>query len=361
MSAFLFLGVHDLDLYSTPMDSNSGVRLINITSTENLLEIKPRFIENGRSVLFLVFSGDYLSPKPWDYRLSKSDREGQAVDYLTPNGVLDYNVLPDEHGILVLKARSGLEMDETDFDFYDDLQGWELWYFNLQSSEMVLLEASTELPISVGYYMLGLGMLPDFDSDEFLVSSPKETAQIIIRRHKKEDLSYFRFCHPDSIDNDGILFETEAWKSYSDTPWWPTITWLDENNFVTVSFESNEDCHITQYEGLFSIVKVDLQSKSREVLFQDLLLSPFPKIVLDPSATFLYFQRMGEDKEITELWSLNLKTKSSEMIYKVKGELGEVRFSLDGSSLIFTQFEGNNFDIICLDLDINKIHRLAGK
>ncbi|MFQ6112829.1 MAG: hypothetical protein ACE5NG_01935, partial [bacterium] len=263
ISASLVLGMNNRDAHSGPKDSTSGLRPKNITRTDSLLEIKPRFIESGRSVLFLVFSGDYLRPKPWDYRLSKSDRDGQAVDYLTTNGVLDYNVLPDEQGILVLEATQSLKMSQPDYDSYDEMEGWELWYLNIKGGEKVLLESSNDLPISVGYYMLGLGILPKVSSFEYLIYSPQKTAQIVIRQEKKQDLSYFRFYYPDRTRREEVLFETEAWNSYSHTPWWPTITWLDENNFATMRFESNDDCQLLQYDGLFSIVKVDLESKSQ--------------------------------------------------------------------------------------------------
>jgi hypothetical protein len=361
ISIVLAIGAINYDVHSTPRDSNSRIRLRNITRTDNLLEIKPRFAENGSSVLFLVFNGDYLSPKPWDYRLSKSDRDGHASHYLTSGGVLDYTVLPDEQGILVLKVNQSFITSKPDCDSYDEIQGWELWYFSLKGNERVLLESSKDLHISVGHYMLGLGILPELNSDEYLISSPQKTVQILIRREKRQDLSYFRFYDHNTVGGKEVLFETESWKSYSQTPWWPTMTWLDESKFITMNFESNEDFQFTQHEGLFSIVKVDLKSNSQEILFKDSSLSPFPRMVLDPSAANLYFQKFGEHKDVTELWSLNLETKVAEMIYKVKGELGEVRFSLDGLSLIFTQLLENNFDIIRLDLDTNRIRSLAGK
>ncbi|MFQ5823168.1 MAG: hypothetical protein ACE5JB_03845 [bacterium] len=355
-------GINEPDVFAKQMDSNSRIYFKNITHTKNLLEIKPRFVENGRSVLFLVFSGDYLSPKPWDYRLSKSDREGLTTSYLTTKGVLDYNVLSDDQGILVLKVNPTLKINNADYDLNDEIQGWELWYINLQGDEKVLLEASKVLPLSVGYYMLGLGVLPNINFDEFVISSPKKTSQFIVRRYKKREFSYFfKFYHLNTLGKEEVFFKTEARNSYSDWTYWPIITWLDENNFITLSFKSNVDSQVAKGKGLFSLVKVDLQSMSQEILYEDFSFRPFPRFVLNPTATKLFFQRLGEEKDTTELWSLTLDTKIPKMIYKVKGELGEVRFSLDGSSVVFTQRQENNFDIIRVDLDRNKIQKLAGE
>jgi hypothetical protein len=129
------------------------------------------------------------------------------------------------------------------------------------------------------------------------------------------------------------------------------VVWLDESSFITVRFQSIPDERFPQSEGLFSIVRVDLNEPSETHLFSDFALKPFPKIALHPSASTLYFHKVGKAYETTELWRLNLVTKLAEMIYSVEGDLGDVRFASDGSSLVFTQLIDHNFDIIRVDLE----------
>lgn len=361
VTLILLLGVWGHKLHSAPTDSNSPRPFKNITRSSHLLEVKPRFIENDKSVLYLVFCGDTLSPKPWDYRLSKSDRDGNSFFYLTQKGVLDYNVLPNEQGIIVLKVDPSSKFNNFENKFYEQIQDWELWYYNLQGGERVLLEESNCLPLSVGFSMLGLGAFPDLDSEEYLITSPQKTEQFVIQKERVQDANYFKYYQLGENDEEQAIFETEIWNSYSDLNWWPTIIWLNENTILTTKFSSEPETHFPQSKGWFSIVKINLKIKSQEILYEDHLLNPFPKFVLNPMATDLYFQRLSEDKNITELWKINLLTKVREQIYEVNGELGEARFSLDGSSLVLTQLRQNNFDIIRLDLNPNGMHQIADK
>jgi hypothetical protein len=334
--------------YSTSMPVGSNMYFKNITHSDHQLEMNPRFIENGTKILFLIFTGNPESPKPWDYMLSSSDREGHSIYYITSQGVLDYNVLSDEFGVLVLKAITTAE--NWDIDAYEDIREWELWYLDLENRVNVLLESSKGLPLSEGYKILGLADLPNHQLAQFSTQSPRRTTRLLVQREEKEEKYFYKFYVEKGVGRK-VIFTTEAWQSYSHNEWWPAVVWLDESSFITVRFQSIPDERFPQSEGLFSIVRVDLNEPSETHLFSDFALKPFPKIALHPSASTLYFHKVGKAYETTELWRLNLVTKLAEMIYSVEGDLGDVRFASDGSSLVFTQLIDHNFDIIRVDLE----------
>ncbi|MFQ5770627.1 MAG: hypothetical protein ACE5HX_08830 [bacterium] len=196
---------------------------------------------------------------------------------------------------------------------------------------------------------------------QFLKKSPQNTTQILIQRETQGKFLYFNFYLIDNFARKKKIFMTESWQSYSDMNWWPSLIWLNETKFITIGFYSDIEQSLPQSEGLFSIVQIDLNDFSKEILYTDLEIKPFPKFVLNPSLTDLYFQKAGKQSDSTELWKLDLAEKNAEMIYSVQGDLGEIRFSSDGSSFVFTQLLANNFDIIRIDLDRNHIRQLVGK
>lgn len=340
---------------SSPAGPNSKFHFKNITHSNDYFEINPRFVDNGNQVLFLVFTGDPESPNPWDYVLTKSDREGHTAYYLSTKGVLDYNVLANDTGVLVLKVVASIMAGEFGAEAYEDIKDWELWHLNFRDNQEVLLESSMGLPLSEGYKMLGLADLPKSKSGQIMSASPRKARRLIIQRERKDRLWFFKYFLFDENSNRQEVFETESWRSYSDMDWWPKLCWLDDNSFLTISFTSILDKDFSQSEGVFSIVKVDLTTKTSQILYSDFYLSPFPKFVLNSSATLLYFQKLQD--EVTELWRLNLFNRNAEVIYRVKGHLGEVRLSLDESSLVFTQLFENNFDIIRLDMSRERIQQ----
>ncbi len=345
--------------YSTSIPVNSNLYFKNITHSEHQLEMNPRFIENGSKILFLIFTGNPESPKPWDYMLSSSDREGHSVYYVTSEGVLDYNVLSNERGVLVLKVIP--TAPNANIEIYEDIRDWELWYLDLENEVNVLLESSKGLPLSEGYKILGLADLPNHRMAQFTSHSPRRTTWLRVQREEKDEMYFFKFYVEKGAGRNAI-FTTEAWQSYSHNGWWPAVVWIDESSFITVRFQSIPDERFPQSEGLFSIVRVDLNEPSETHLFSDFALKPFPKIALNPAANALYFQlyfhKFGKGYETTELWRLNLETKHAEMIYSVEGDLGEVRFASDGSSLVFTQLIEHNFDIIRVDLQQHNLQNL---
>ena len=341
--------------------SSSNFHSKNLTYAIDQLALNPRFIENGREVLFLIFSGDPNSPKPWDYKLSRSDCDGQEAYFMTAGGVLDYNVLADEHGVLVLMALPSLQAEESHNDLYEEIRDWELWYLDLSSEEHSLLESARGLPLAEGYKILGLADLPNSTTGQITTASPRKTQRVLIKRQAVGFQDYFSYHLLGDPDPEVEALRTEAWHSYHDSEWWPDVVWLDESNLITLRFQSLLNEAFPQNEGLFSIVKIDLFSKSVTELHSDFLIKPFPRLALNPEASALFFQKFGKEDDITELWKLSLTDDAAEIVYSTHGDLGEARFASHGKSLVFTEVTDNHFDIIRLDLDRGRISNVVGR
>ena len=337
-------------------EASSKFYFKNLTRTQDYIEVNPRFVNDGNYVLFLVFVGNPASPGPADYVLTKCDRDGHLIYYMSTRGVLDYNVLENESGVLVLKAVEDPETATAESSTpYEQQQAWELWYINFENDEEVLLEASMGLPLSEGYRMLGLTDLPDSNLGQIRSLSPHKTNQLLVKRDRVDDYWVFRYYRVTDDSEPDEVFRSESWVPLTDQEWWPTIRWLNESTFVTVSFNSALDEKFPQSQGLFSIVSVDLEHGTGEVLYSDFDIHPFPKVVLSPSGQNLYFQKSRNG--FSEIWRLNLVSRSAEILYRVEGELGEVRISPDETSLVFTQHTEDNFDIIRLDVDSGHLRR----
>lgn len=332
----------------------------NITRTIEQLAVNPRLIGNGSQILFLTFSGDPNHPKPWDYKLSRADRDGNSAYFLTSSGVLDYSVLTNERGVLILMAIPSLQANPECERLYEEIREWELWHLDLESEEKQLLESSSNLPLSDGYKILGLADLPQSVTGSISSRSPDKTRQIMIQRQPAGINFYFKYLRVDNAKKQVEVFRTASWQSYHDNEWWPEIVWLNERSLLTIGFQNLFNDSFPQSEGLFSIVKVDLISGATQNLHSDFSIKPFPRMALNPDGSALFFQKCGFDNS-SELWKLNLTNDAAEMIYSVAGELGDSRFAADGKSLVFTEVTDQHFDIIRLDLERNSIENVVGR
>ncbi len=337
--------------------ANSRFYYKNLTHTAQHLEVNPRFIQNGEHVLFLVFTGDPQAPKPWDYVLTKADRDGQVAHYLSSRGVLDYTVLNDETGVLVLKAVFPEHRDEPlSTTPYEEIREWELWYISFESGEEVLVESSMGLPLAEGYRILGLADLPNTTTGTVRSRSPKGRQEVLLRRERADGYWVFRYyLAREPAAPPQRFFTTESWVPVKDSEWWPSVLWLDDDVLLTLAFNSSLADKFPQSRGVFSIVRLDLSARTGEILYSAEDIRPYPKFALSPSGRNLYFQKQSGGE--TELWRLNLLNRSAEMLYGVEGDLGEVRISRDERSLVFTQQTDDNFDIIRLDIDSGRLQR----
>ncbi|MFQ5603161.1 MAG: hypothetical protein ACE5HS_07825 [bacterium] len=347
-------------LHSQPLRPNANFHFTNVTNSNRIMEVNPRFIQKGRRILYLEFVGKPFAPQPWDYRLVMVNQDGSDKIALETTGVIDYNVRPDDQSVLLLKSPTAVQFTSND-DLASSIFDWEIWNLSLLNGEKVLLESSSGLPLSEGYRILGRSEIPAGQLPEFRTTSPKNTFQMVLRRTQSDGSLRVTFTLIQSNGMEQEIFRTECWKSYSDLEWQPSVIWLDESHFITLGFVSNVQARFPQSEGLFSIVRIDLQNASQEILYSDAEIRPFPKFVLNPTATELYFQKANAEKGTAELWKLNLLLKGAELVYWVNGDLGEPRFSNDGRSFVFTRLMNNNFDILRADLDREYFLRVASE
>lgn len=346
---------------SAEQKSNSDYALKNITQSKDRQEINPSIIKDGRFILYLMFTGNPNSPMPWDYRLEKIDQEGRTSS-LTSAGVIDYNVSKDNQRVILLRSSGQPEkqtLAECSMFGYENLKNWELWQMDIETGAEQLITTANDLPLSEGYKLLGRNNR--LSMGRFLSESPEKTNKILVKHRFHGDYGFLAFQH---FQNDGskkVIFQSETWKSYAHLTWLPTIAWLDESTFVTLSFQSHVDPKFPQNNGIFSLVKINLESGAIDLLHKDRRIHPFPKLVLAPSGYELFFRKFEEDKNTTQLWRYNLMSGNVELVYSVEGDLGEPRFSQDGLSIVFTQLKNDNFDIIRLDLTKYNVERIASR
>jgi len=332
----------------------------NITQSEGRLEINPTFIDNDHSILYLVFTGDPFAPHAWDYKLERSNVEGQSRFSLTCTGIIDYQVSEDAQKVFLLRSASDRQVENfLDCETNNEVKDWEVFDLDLQTGEKQQVAAANGRPLSEGYKLLGMATGLDA-SDQYFAKSTHGSSQVLVKRRFYENHGFISFQYFKNDGSSKTVFKTEAWKPYAHLNWLPTITWLDETSFITLGFQGTFDKKLPQSHGSFSIVKIDIKDEGIELLHKDSRIHPFPKMVMAPSGIELYFRKLA-NRDITQLWRLNIITKETDLIYSVRGDLGEPRFSKNRSSMVFTLLSNNNSEIIRLDLERGKTGRIASR
>ena len=331
----------------------------NITQSKDRFEINPRFVNDDSNILYLVFTGDPFTPQPWNYKLEKSNMEGQSRISLTSSGIIYYQVSGNARKVFLLRSAGDRQVEKfLDCETNTEIKDWQVFELDLQTGEKQEVAAANGRSISEGYKLLGLETGLDV-SDQYFSKSTQGSNKILVKRRFSENNGFISFQYFKNNGSTKTVFKTEAWKPYAHLNGLPTITWLDENSFVTLGFQSSFDKKLPQSGGSFSIVKVDIK-EGIELLYKDSRIHPFPKMVMAPNGIELYFRRL-EDRVTTQLWRLNIITKEADLIYSVRGDLGEPRFSKNSSSMVFTLLSNNNSEIIRLDLERDNTGRIVSR
>ena len=84
----------------------------NITQSQDRLEINPTFMDNDHTILYLVFTGEPFAPQPWNYKLEKSNAEGQSRFSLTSSGVIEYQISDDGQKVFLLRSAGNRQVEE---------------------------------------------------------------------------------------------------------------------------------------------------------------------------------------------------------------------------------------------------------
>lgn len=357
---FVLVGLMLTQAISAPSDSGSRANITNLTDSPAHYEFNPSFAEQGRSVLFLMFNGDVDDPRPWDYVLCKSDILGHTWSYVSAAGVIDYRVQDDGYHVLILRTDPERTFEGSGLEFYSSRCNWEIRRLDLRTESELLVESAKNEPLTRGYARLGVDGLPDFELGRSISRSPDGQRNIIVRREKNRDRYFFNFSQIKEGSRRDI-YSTEAWKSYRDEEWFPKVVWLQNNSFLTVTFRSDPNPKFPQSEGLFSIVKFNLNNDDSEVVYKAAALEPFTNLCYNPYTRDIFFQKMNANTNKIELCRLNSFDKDVEIVYESDWQLGELRFEPQGSEAVLTGFQNDNSDIFRLTLNGHRIQRLVNK
>jgi len=345
---------------SAPFDAGSKYNVTNITDSPDNYELNPSFAEQGKSILFMLFTGDVDDPRPWDYILCKSDLYGHTWSYVSTAGVIDYRVQDNRHDVLILRTDPDRDFEGSDMEFYSSRCDWEIWQLDLRTEKQRLVEDANNQPIALGYARLGVTGLPDFERGRSVKRAPDGKRKIIVQREKKQGRYFFTFYQQETESRHEI-HSTEAWQSYRDTEWFPPIVWLDNSTFLTVAFRSNFHPKFPQSEGFFSIVNFNLNNANSEVVYEAESLEPFTNLCYNPNTADIFFQRMNANTKKTELCQLNSNGKAVEIVYESDGQLGKLKFDYPGTEMVLTEFQHSGSDIMRLTLRGQQIQRLVNK
>jgi len=328
----------------------------NITNSEDVQEVHPAFTQDGASVVFMEFTGSPLGPGLPDYRLILVDRDGHSYRTIVSEGVIDYRLGPDEAQLMYLKGSRTDGASESDLDFSSQEIVWDLWRLDLESGGNRLVELGGDRDLSAGYRALQVSAY-DRRSGEIWIPSPSGRRTVIttLVPNKKEYASVNLF-QIDGARDARLVLTSDAYQTHHHYSWLPEIVWLDEQTLVIVQYEGANGASDA---AKWSLVEIDLADHGKKKLYSSNRIKAFPKMSLDISRTLLYFQQLPAAGTGTELWRLNLATGKADIVYHTDAELGKAWCSPIGSSLVMTQLLDGKFDIIRLDLELNKLERLA--
>lgn len=319
----------------------------NVTNSENILEVSPRFVGDGSHIVFLEYQNTTGNITPWDYKLVMCDRNGYSFNYLTETGVIDYEVMPGGLEIQYLFSKEKFANEAFDeVTFYNEVDVWELWQLNLKTNVRRLVEKSNGRLLSEGYKLLGGHGLPDYYEGRYATQSP-DGKRIVFIQIEAPFVKFYEIVE----GNKKLIHSSELYRTYGHIPWIPQVVWQSEDNFITLEYQEAE-------AALFRIVSIDLAQNVTSVIYEDENINAFPKMNLDEFATMLYFLKKGED-DGSELWRVSLNKRDAKLIYRHSSQIGTAFSSMDGTSIVFSQLDNNNFDIVRLDFGSNKIQRLT--
>jgi len=345
----LLLCVPLIALASQP---RAGSLFKNITQSDTVQEVKPAFTEDGTSVVFMAFTGTLLGPGLPDYCLVLADRDGHSRKTIVPNGVIDYRLGQDETRLTYLKGSTKNRVAEFDLDFGSGEIGWDLWMLDLGSGESTLVEQGRGRELSAGYHALNVSDY-DLQRGEIWNPSPAGTRMVIAALIPNDENPRINLFQVEGPHEPRLFLTTGVYLTHHHYSWLPEIVWIDEQSVIVLRYDG------ARGTSKWSLVVVDLARRTEKTLYASNRVKAFPKMSLDFSKSLLYFQQLPASGSGTELWRLNLATGEADMVYHTEAELGKAYSSPVGSSLVMTQLLNGKFDIIRLDLGLNKLERLA--
>ncbi len=350
----LFVVLSQSFLSATPGLAGGNAYSKNLTGTDLRQEVNPRFTADGENVIYMEFTGDPDNPAPWDYRLLLTDRNGFGVKALTLPGVLDFQVLANGRDLLFVQ----MVLPPDGFGGFDTVGSRvvrQLKRLNLETQSEQIVETDAAQSLAAVYAAVGLELAGYFLHGDILSVSPAATNRVSIVNDPAGQSIRILQRAAGKPEADRTLLHSDLYLTQQDLPWRPSVIWLDEFSLISNNYESAaEDASA----GRFAINRIDLRTGVTTLLYASGRVRPFPRLALNNTGSVVYFQQNGGNG-VTELWGLNLTTGYADKIYETLAEPGTPRCSPDGASLVFTQLENQDFDIIRLDLERNRIRSLA--
>lgn len=331
----------------------------NVTDSIDKCEISPTFVNHGRQVLFLIFDGDEMQPRLWDYRLAISNRDGGSTEVLTGKGVIDYVVKDSGNQVYFLLYTGNVDSPPEDTG-NPDIRKWAIYRLALDTRKIAFVEASGDRPLLQGLEALGVAKIYDATAQQMIYPSPFGDTKVILKRTNENGTPELIYSLGHARDAATSFYTTDAWQTHGHYAWFPPVVWLDDENILTLRFAKSQHLRFPQKQGVFSIVKVNLSTGVASPILTDAFIDPFTSLSVNSTAEAVYFQRRSFDDRYSELWAVNPSTGETGRLYWLSGQLSGCQLSSDGSSILFTQLLEGNFDIVRLDLNTNNRLRLAG-
>ncbi len=319
----------------------------NVTSSKNIMELNPRFVGDGSNIVFLEYQNTTDKITQWDYKLVMCDRNGHNFNYLTETGVIDYEMMPGGLEIQYLFSEGKFANEAFDeYTFYNQVDKWELRQLDLKTNISKVVEKSNGRLLAEGYKLLGGNGLPDYYKGRYTTQSP-DGKRVVFIQIEDPFVKFYEIVKGDKK----LIYSSDLYRTYGHIPWIPQVVWRSEDDFITLDYRETE-------AGLFRIVSIDLAQNITSIIYEDENINAFPKMNLDDFATMLYFSKNGE-ADISELWQISLDERDAKLIFTHSSQIGTVFSSMDGTSIVFSQLDKNDFDIVRLDFGSNKIQRLT--
>ncbi len=324
----------------------------NLTTSVDLEEVAPTFVQDGASVVFMEFTGDPFDPKVSDYRLVLTDREGTEFKVLTTSGVVQYWPGPGRNELSYMTVPANTAGDTESCSAKAGMLG-TFWTVNLDTGVLHRDEPGSRRSPVKGQGMYG-ALCQDLKNGELVLSSPDASATIKMAQERAGEQQLINLFHLEDQEM-SLVHTTELYLTGSHFGWRPEMLWRDERSFLTLKYVGSEESET----GEWSIMEITLDQNESAALYRSKRIKPFPRMALDVAAGSVCFQQTAAASVGTELWRLNLATGAVDMIYRTQAELGEISLSPVGSSLVTTQLLNDRFDIIRVDFDLNRLERLA--
>jgi len=329
-------------LFGMPLQNIAGEKVVSFfkVADTNAIEHNPHFLPGSKNVLYMVFKGDLSDPLPWDNRLVLYNRKDNSHQIIMTN-VVDFKIAQEQQLFDVLTAEPLTMTDDS------DMLRCRVVKLNPVTLEQSLVATEIRSLDTQLDDMLNPGTSSDMYSGQHSYDSPFSDQSIDIVLHEGTGLYYYDFICSDAPGQ--VLLTSQVFPTCADYRWQPPLVWLDASTFITMVFNDNNNLYYSHHDGMFAIVKVDINKNNTDYLFVAREIKAFPEFCLNSSRSVLYF--LKQQNATTELCRLDIQQKTMLPLYSTSGDMAQVRFSDNGKNIIFSNIIDSDIDVVRLDLE----------